>query len=67
MMATGRIKNTPQIGHRVWLGGEIVEVVEAIHGPARVTIKLDAYFTPVTVPWTAPDDESIIYCDGNEY
>ena len=61
MTATGQTSIKPQMGHRIWLGGEIITVIAAIHGPSRVTIKLDAYPTPVTIIWTEPDDNSIVY------
>ena len=60
MMALGQTPFQPQIGRRVWLGGEIVAVVEAIHGPDRVVIKLDACSHTVTIPWAEPDDDSIV-------
>ena len=62
-MATVQTKTKPQLGRRVWLGGDIVTVIAAIHGPSRVTIKLDAHPIPVTILWMEPDDDSIVYVD----
>ena len=60
MMALGQNPFKPQMGRRVWLGGE---VVEAVHGPDRVVIKLDACSHTVTIPWAEPDNDRIVYGD----
>ena len=62
-MATGYAPTTPQIGRRIWLGGEIIAIIQAIHGPSRVVIKLDACAHPITIHWAEPDDDSIVYGD----
>jgi hypothetical protein len=66
-MAIGQTTIKPQIGRRVWPGGEIVAIVEAIHCPDRVVIKLDACSHTVTIPWTDPDDNSLVYPDAPEH
>jgi hypothetical protein len=65
-MAMGHATSKPQMGRRIWLGGEIVTVIGAIHGPSRVTIKLDSYPSPLTILWAEPDDDSIVYTDDRQ-
>ena len=60
-MARKEREDRPQTGRRVWLGGRIVSVIDAIHGFPRVTVKLDNAADPVTIAWIEADDFSIVY------
>ena len=66
-MAMKEHRKPPQQGKRVWLAGNVVMVVDAIHGPQRVVVQLDAAPAPIMIEWKGePDDESIVYFDGDE-